>query len=153
MIDTKIKLSLFERVDDFYFVIADCDYSKANKLISLSRDYFKDKGHKFIVIGEEELSQKLGGEVIVMNKKSLNFFGKWKSPDELNSLASERKKIVVHFYTENNKLVNKLMNSFEHAIHVGYSNEKLTNFDISFRISDSNEKQLLDQIAKYLKQL
>jgi hypothetical protein len=155
MIDTRKQTSIYERVEDFYFVLENKGDGELNRINKLIKDEFSNKNVYFILIGEQEQNSELMNKknVTLLSKKSMNLIGRWKNPDELKFLSAHKEKLIVYFYTETNKLVNKLMKSFEQGIHVSYMNEKITNFDISFNIPLGSEKELLEQTGKYLKRL
>lgn len=155
MIDTSKQTSIYERVEDFYFVLISKDEGELNRVNKLIEDEFPNKNVYFILIGEDdENSEMINKEnVTLLSKKSMNLIGKWKNPDELKFIGDRNEKVIVYFCTETNKLVNKLMKSFEQGVHVSYMNEKITNFDISFNIPLGSERELLEQTGKYLKRL
>lgn len=155
MIDTTQKKSIYERVDDFYFVVEANSRQELSSIQKLTEAHFSDKRLHFVVVGGEDLHEELKDveNTTVLTKKSTNLLGKWKQSGEMRFLENRNEKVVVYFCTESNKIVNKLRNSFQHATHIGYMSEKMTNFDISFRVDTGNENELLDQVTKYLKRL
>lgn len=155
MIDTTFKQNIYDRVSNFFIVVdwkSDFEFNATKKMVE---EKLPEKKLHFVLIASEEVKEKYAqsSSVTVLTKKALNIVGKWKNPEELSFSQTKNEKIVVYFCTETNKLVNKLKKSFEHATDVSYMNEKMTNFDLSFRVKIGNEEELLNQTKKYLKRL
>ena len=155
MINTAEKEHIYDRVNDFYIVMDWISDSQFNSSKKRAEENLKEKKLHFILIADEEVKSKFDQvtNITVLTKKSFNVLGKLKRPDELSFLATNDEKVIVYFCTEINKLVNKLRKTISHGIHVSYMNEKMTNFDLTFRVDLGNEGALLNQTKKYLKRL
>ncbi len=155
MINTAEKEHIYDRVSDFYIVInwmSDAEFNSSRKRVECE---LKEKNLLFILIADEEVRSKFDQEpnITVLTKKSFDLMGKPKRSEDFQFLATNDEKVIVYFCTEINKLVNKFRKTVSHGIHVSYMNEKMTNFDLTFRVDLGNEEALLNQTKKYLKRL
>ncbi len=155
MINTAEKERIYDRVSDFCIIInwtTDAEFNSSRKRVESE---LKEKNLHFILIADEEVRTKFDQEpnIAVLTKKSFDLMGKPKRSEDFHFLATNDEKVIVYFCTEINKLVNKLRKTISHGIHVSYMNEKMSNFDLTFRADLGDEEALLNQTKKYLKRL
>jgi hypothetical protein len=154
MIKTIDGICLYDQVQSFFVVIEYQEGQELNQVKSEVESIFPDKKVGYILVGKEKLREQLEKESdLFISNKSLNFFGKWNKKTNVEKLKSQEEKVVIYLCDEYGKLVKKLMNSFNHALHVGVKTEKMANFDLSFKIDTGNRSEFLNQTAKYLKKL
>ena len=127
MISTEKSISLFDKTEMFVCVF---DWSGERAFKELKNSFeerFGDKKCYYVGLHQNTENQddtNSRSDLLILSKKSLSLIGKWKRPEEIELLKSEAQKVVVYFCTDHSKLVNKLSNSMNQGISVGFENEK-----------------------------
>ena len=154
MIKTTNGIRLYDQLERLFAVIEYHEGQQLKQLKSEIESIFADKKVSYIIVGKEKFREQLEKESnLFVSTKSLNLIGKWNNKANISMLKTTEKKFVIYLCHEYGKLVKKIRNSFDRAIHVGLKTEKMANFDLSFAIAEGKRNEFLNQTKKYLNKL